>query len=55
MYLRVPYVMKFMLYTHTREMNNMIHEIFIYACILELKITFKWSYMLFYFPTKLEA
>ena len=39
MYLRVPYVMKFMFCTPTGEMNNMIHEIFIYACILELKIT----------------
>ena len=38
MYVRVPSVMKFLLCTHTGEMNNMIREIFIYACILELKI-----------------
>ena len=34
-YLRVPFVMKFLLCTPTGEMNNMIREIFIYACILE--------------------
>ena len=36
-YLRVPFVMKFLLCTPTGEMNNMIREIFIYACILELR------------------
>ena len=37
-YLRVPSVMKFLLCAPTGKMNNMIREIFIYACILELKI-----------------
>ena len=46
--------MKFLLCTPTGEMNNMIREIFIYACILEFKITVSdHIYMLFCFPTKL--
>ena len=31
--------MKFLSCTPTGEMNNMIREIFLYACILELKNT----------------
>ena len=43
-----------LLCTPTGEMNNMIREIFIYACILEYKIIVS-GHMLLCFPTKLEA
>ena len=46
--------MKFLLCTPTGEMNNMIREIFIYACILELKITIS-GHICFFFPINLEA
>ena len=49
-YLQVPFVMKFPLCTPTGEMNNMIREIFIYACILELKITVSGHRCYYVFP-----
>ena len=50
MYLQVPSVMKFLLCTLTGEMNNMICEIFIYAYILELKITVSGHICYYVFP-----
>ena len=49
-YLWISFVMKFLLCTPTRETNNMIREIVIYACILELKITVSGHRCYYVFP-----
>ena len=41
-----------MLCTLKGEMNNMIREIFIYACILELNITVSGHICYYVFPLK---